>query len=69
MTPEFEAGTPQLLFEGPFVDGPGYDIDISPDGERFLALYSPERFESNTTLTVITNFFDELRRRVPPDRS
>ena len=68
LTPEFEAGTPQFLFQGPFVNGPGYDVDISPDGERFLTLYNPQRLKPNPTLTVITNFFDELRRRVPAGR-
>lgn len=65
LTPEFEAGRPRFLFAGPFVNGPGYDLDISPDGGRFLTLYNPQRLEPNPTLTVITNFFDELRRRVP----
>ena len=68
VTSKFEAGTPRILFEGPVVDIPGYDLDISTDGERFLTLYNPQRFEPNPTLRVITNFFDELRRRVPASR-
>ncbi len=65
LTPDFEAGRPRPLFEGPFVNGPGDDYDISLDGAQFLTRYNPERFEPNPTLRVITNFFDELRRRVP----
>jgi serine/threonine-protein kinase len=67
LSPEFEAGRPRLLFEGPFIHIPGYCVDISPDGERFLTLHNPQNFEPNPTLTVITNFFDELRRLVPAD--
>ena len=65
LTPEFEATTPRLLFRGPFVNGPGHDVNISPDGDQFLVLYSPQQSEPNNTLKVVTNFFDELRRRVP----
>ena len=68
LTPEFEVSRPRLLFEGPFVNLPGHDVDLSPNGERFLTLYNPQRNEPNPTLTVITNFFDELRRRVPAGR-
>ena len=36
-TPAFSAGTPQLLFEGPFrMDGPFRAYDVTPDGQRFL---------------------------------
>jgi Tol biopolymer transport system component len=36
-TPTFSAGTPRVLFEGPFrVDGPFRGYDVTPDGQRFL---------------------------------
>ena len=38
-----------------------------PDGERFLGLTSPEPPGPRREIVVITNFFDELRRRVPVD--
>jgi hypothetical protein len=63
--PEFRAGEPRLLFEGPYPDMPGLGYDISPDGQRFLMLESKDFSKASTTLTVITSFFDELRRRVP----
>lgn len=62
--PAFEAGKPRLLFDSPWVDIPGHELNLSPDGERFLDVHNPQR-QPQQTLTVITNFFDELRRRVP----
>ena len=65
LVPVFRAGEPRLLFEGPYPNTPGFDFDISPDGRRFLMLENNDFLRPSTTLTVITNFFDELRRRVP----
>ena len=55
-----------MLFASPPVDIPGFELNLSPDGERFLDVYNPQR-QPQQTLTVITNFFDELRRLVPTD--
>ncbi len=67
--PELTLGQPKLLFEGPFVNVPGYSWDLSPDGERFLVLENPDSGRPLTELVVVSNFFDELRRRVPsPER-
>lgn len=67
-TPEIELGQPRPLFEGPFVNVPGYSWDMSPDGERFLVLESPGQTRPITRLVVITNIFDRLRRLAPVDR-
>jgi hypothetical protein len=44
-------------------------FDLAPDGKRFVvALYpggTAEEQKSLYTVTVLLNFFDELRRRVP----
>ena len=66
LSPDFRAGVPRLLFEGPYASIPGFDWDISPDGKEFLLLENKDVLKPVTTLTVVTNFFDELRRRVPP---
>jgi len=63
--PVFRAGEPRLLFEGPYPDVPGLGYDIAPDGRRFLMLANEDILKPSATLTVVTNFFDELRRRVP----
>ena len=64
-SPEFRAGEPHLLFQGAYPDPPGFDYDVTPDGKRFLMLENPEFFVPSSTLVAVTNFFDELKRRVP----
>ena len=42
--------------------------DVSSDGRRFLVLKSaqtPQQTASVPTMVVITNWFEELKRRVP----
>jgi serine/threonine-protein kinase len=45
-----------------------WNLDITPDGRRFVVLAPPESTgqEPNTVhATILLNFFDELRRRLP----
>jgi DNA-binding winged helix-turn-helix (wHTH) protein/Tol biopolymer transport system component len=45
-----------------------WNLDIAPDGRRFVVLVPPaSRSEEPATVhaTILLNFFDELRRRVP----
>jgi serine/threonine-protein kinase len=66
---EFSAGTPQLLFEGPYNNVPGLSYDVAPDGQRFLVL-QPQYDDSNVReLHVVTNWFEELKQLAPPDKS
>ena len=42
------------------------NLDLAPDGKRFVALMpveSPEPRETQNHVTLVTNFFDEVRRR------
>ncbi len=66
--PSLELGSPEVLFEGPYINIPGYSWDISPDGDRFLLVENPAQNEPLTKLVVITKFFDEIRRRLPVDQ-
>ena len=61
------AGTPQELFDGAYPDVNGFGYGMAPDG-RFLMLENKDILKPTTTLVVVTNFFDELRRRVPHTR-
>jgi Tol biopolymer transport system component len=67
--PSFSAGTPKVLFEGtyqslPTISTPNYDV--SPDGQRFLMLKPTEQTQAAPTqITVVLNWFEELKRRVP----
>ena len=66
--PNFMAGTPVRLFAGPYrrwdplVGAPNYDV--APDGERFLMLMPAEL---STTVSVVLNWVEELKRLVPVD--
>ena len=61
-SPEFRAGTPKILFEGTF----GNSFDVTSDGKRFLMIKPPAIVQrSADQVTVVLNWFDELRRRVP----
>ena len=68
--PTFKAETPRLLFEGSFeLSSPNFrDWDISPDGQRFVMLQTDDQEQlSSTQLTVVLNWFEELKRLVPTD--
>ena len=58
-----------MLFEGSYMfgDTEGQEFDVSRDGSRFLML-KPQRLPAATPLSVIVNWFDDLRRRVPASR-
>ncbi|MDH4349203.1 MAG: hypothetical protein OEW17_10375, partial [Gemmatimonadota bacterium] len=63
-----EVGTPALLFAGPHEDAPEWSAtrsyDVTPDGERFLMLRRPSG-AARGRIQVTTNWFAELRERVP----
>jgi Tol biopolymer transport system component len=66
--PSFSAGKPHLLFEGPYLPTPATfpNYDVSLDGQRFLMLKPAEKTQAQTTqITVVLNWFEELKRRVP----
>jgi hypothetical protein len=63
--PEFSAGIPQVVFEGPYINVSGLSYDVSPDGQRFLVL-QPEYDDSQVReLHVVTNWFEELKQLAP----
>ena len=68
--PNFELGNPRMLFEGPYALAavPVSNYDVSPDGQRFLMLKPSEQEQAQsapTQINVVTNWFEELKRRVP----
>jgi len=63
--PDFKAGTPQVVFEGRYVNVSGLSYDVASDGQRFLVL-QPEYDDSEVReLHVVLNWFEELKRLVP----
>ena len=67
--PTFEPGTPEVLFEGPYVSAPG-GYDVAADG-RFLMITlpgDPTGGGAGPKLNIVLNWFEELKRRVPTGR-
>jgi hypothetical protein len=68
LTPAFSAGKPRPLFAGAYERTPSTfpNYDVSADGQRFLMLRSSAQGEQpQTEITVVTNWIEELKRRVP----
>jgi eukaryotic-like serine/threonine-protein kinase len=66
-TPTFSAGTPHMLFEGPFrIDGPFRGYDVSADGQRFVMVRAAEQPGTHVSqMVLVQNWFEELKARVP----
>lgn len=54
-------GQPRVLFEGPYLNVPGWSHDISADGRRQLLLLGPQK-ETTTELVIVTNWLAEVER-------
>jgi Tol biopolymer transport system component len=69
----FRADKPQLWSPGQFTDiGAGfYNFDLHPDGKRFAVLKAPgtEQAAAVNKVSFMFNFFDELRRKLPPGKN
>ncbi len=60
----FSADTPKVLFEGNYATYntmPAYDV--TPDGQRFLLAKTSE--QGSREISVVLNWFEELRQKVP----
>ena len=68
--PEFQAGTPEELFNGPYRRNPGRSrwYDVSPDGQRFLMIKQAAGADGGgNDVILVQNWFEELERLVPTD--
>ena len=63
--PEFSAGKPKMLFEGPYVPSPRSlsDYDVTSDGQRFLMLKNAEQKPGE--ISVVLNWTEELNQKTP----
>ena len=64
----FVAGKPHVWSEKRVVQAPFTQYDLAPDGKRFAVVLNADGTSEEkpfTHLTVLENFFDELKRRVP----
>jgi serine/threonine protein kinase len=64
----FEAATPKPLFQtrtvGPFGGGVRFHYDVTADGQRFLVSTFKGEYQP-PTVTVVLNWFENLKRRAP----
>jgi serine/threonine-protein kinase len=60
----FAFGKPQGLFQGNFRHIMGVGYDVAPDGKRFIMLQR-DPAAPPITVSVVLNWFDELRAKVP----
>jgi hypothetical protein len=70
--PTFRLSRSEVLFEGRYALAPrgGLNYDLSADGQRFVMITEAEDDNAeaappHTTLIVIENWFEELKRLVP----
>jgi Tol biopolymer transport system component len=63
-SPVFKAGTAHKLFEGPFFDS-GHDYAVTPDGKGFIFIRESGPASSASTVKVVVNWFEELKRKMP----
>jgi eukaryotic-like serine/threonine-protein kinase len=64
----FSAETPKMLFEGHYATYntmPAYDV--SPDGQRFLLAKTAE--QGPQEISVVLNWFEELKQKVPTGKN
>ncbi len=64
----FRPEKPRLWSETQILDNGYADWDVAPDGKRLVMFPRPEATaeqKGSVHVTVLLNFFDELRRRVP----
>ena len=65
----FSRRTPEVLFEYPSAFAAfGRTYDISPDGDRFLVVKASSPTgdaDGGAEITVVFNWFEELKRLVP----
>jgi len=67
-SPEFTLSPPRLLFERQYTYGVGLtsaNFDVSQDGQRFIMV---KRDEGSTGLSLVLNWIEELKAKVPVRR-
>ena len=64
----FVPGKPRLWSDKQLFFAGKMNLDLAPDGKRFAVLALPETApgeKGSVHVTMLLNFFDELRRRIP----
>jgi hypothetical protein len=62
--PEFATDTPQVVFEGTYVNVEGFSYDVAPDGQRFLILCVGYDFAYDQLKYCGFQYCDEMLRSI-----
>jgi Tol biopolymer transport system component len=65
--PTFSAGTPRILFERHYMATSGTvpAYSVAADGQRFIFVKDDEKATPITQISVVENWYEELKQRVP----
>ena len=63
--PQFRAGSQKALFKVTATSVDDILFDVTPDPKRFLVGRVEQEGNTGSTFVIITNWFDDLRRRAP----
>jgi Tol biopolymer transport system component len=69
---DFRASKPRVLFDGQFLPSPATapNYDVSPDGQRFLMIKAADAGAGPPNqINIVFNWFEELKKRVPPGKN
>ena len=65
----FQAGNPEILFQGTYGGGAQRRYDVTPGGRRFLmfkeGIGQTTEDAAPPQITVVLNWFEQLKERVP----
>jgi hypothetical protein len=64
----FVPGKRRVWYDQPIFNPGVTSLDLAPDGKRFAVLTAPEApggEKGSVHVTMLLNFFDEVRRRIP----
>ncbi|MGH9366249.1 MAG: hypothetical protein ACRD3M_01075 [Thermoanaerobaculia bacterium] len=57
-------GQPRVLFEGPYINVPGFSYDVAPDAQRLLVIKGTQQQVRQTRIEVVLNWFEEIKPRL-----
>jgi hypothetical protein len=63
--PTFKAGLPRVLVRGRYMSNQAAGYDVSPDGRRFLRVQPVHPDPPSNQISVVLNWFEELRTLLP----
>ena len=61
----FEASKPRVWSNQRLLQTAFSNLDLAPDGEQFAIVPDSTASPTEVRVTMLLNFFDELRRRLP----